>query len=148
MWHCGNCLWQTHARPRSLHPSPAPSPSPPPHLTPTQAKGLNGVYVPLLVDDMPSFLATFTDLDWVGLSVTIPHKQAALAGAAEADPVAAQIGAVNTLVRQADGGLRGYNTDWLAAVAAIEKGLNPGGCAGGVGMPTCGGGGGGGVSAW
>ena len=36
------------------------------------------------------------------------------------DPVAQQIGAVNTLVRQPDGGLRGYNTDWQAAIHAIE----------------------------
>ena len=34
--------------------------------------------------------------------------------------MAAQIGAVNTLVRQADGRLKGYNTDWSAAIEAIE----------------------------
>lgn len=37
-----------------------------------------------------------------------------------------QIGAVNTLVRQEDGSLKGYNTDWSAAIAAIERGLDPG----------------------
>ena len=59
--------------------------------------------------------------------MTIPHKQAALEGAAEVDPVAAQIGAVNTLVRQPDGtSLKGYNTDWSAAIAAIEGGLDAG----------------------
>ena len=45
---------------------------------------------------------------------------AALQAADEVDPVAAQIGAVNTLVRQADGSLKGYNTDWSAAIEAIE----------------------------
>jgi shikimate 5-dehydrogenase len=30
------------------------------------------------------------------------------------------------LVRQPDGGLKGYNTDWSAAIAAIERGLQPG----------------------
>lgn len=38
-----------------------------------------------------------------------------------ADPVAASIGAVNTLVRRPDGSLAGYNTDWDAAISAIEK---------------------------
>lgn len=100
--------------------------SPAIHNAALQQLGLNAVYVPLLVDDMPAFLATFTDADWVGFSVTIPHKQAALEGAQKVDAVAAQIGAVNTLVRQDDGlSLKGYNTDWSAAIAAIERGLDP-----------------------
>lgn len=37
--------------------------------------------------------------------------------------MARQIGAVNTLVRQPGGGLRGYNTDWSAAIGAIEQEL-------------------------
>lgn len=48
---------------------------------------------------------------------------AALQCADEVDPVAEQIGAVNTLVRQPDGSLKGYNTDWSAAISAIERGL-------------------------
>jgi 3-dehydroquinate dehydratase / shikimate dehydrogenase len=36
--------------------------------------GFVGVYVPLLVDDMDSFMSTFSDVDWAGYSVTIPHK--------------------------------------------------------------------------
>lgn len=36
------------------------------------------------------------------------------------DPVATKIGAVNTLVRQPEGGLKGYNTDWSAAINAVE----------------------------
>lgn len=99
--------------------------SPAIHNAALQQLGLNAVYVPLLVDDMAAFLRTFTDADWIGLSVTIPHKQAALDGADEVDPVAQQIGAVNTLVRQADGRLKGYNTDWSAAIAAVERGLDP-----------------------
>lgn len=43
-------------------------------------------------------------------------QEAALRLAAEVDPVARQIGAVNTLVRQPDGSFKGYNTDWLAAI--------------------------------
>jgi 3-dehydroquinate dehydratase/shikimate dehydrogenase len=39
------------------------------------------------------------------------------------DPVAKQIGAVNTLVRQPDGSLKGYNTDYAAAIDAIEDAM-------------------------
>jgi 3-dehydroquinate dehydratase/shikimate dehydrogenase len=81
------------------------------------------VYVPLLVDSMPDFMAAFEGHDFAGFSVTIPHKHAALEAAAEVDPVAGQIGAVNTLVRRPGGGWKGYNTDWHAAIGAIERGL-------------------------
>jgi 3-dehydroquinate dehydratase/shikimate dehydrogenase len=52
---------------------------------------------------------------------------AALEAASEVDPIAAQIGAINTLVRQPDGGLKGYNTDYSAAIEAIEEALEEGG---------------------
>ena len=37
--------------------------------------------------------------------------------------MAKQIGAVNTLVRQPDGSLKGYNTDYVAAIEAIENAM-------------------------
>jgi hypothetical protein len=48
---------------------------------------------------------------------------AALDCAEEADSVAARIGAANTLVRTPEGKLKAYNTDWSAAIAAVEAGL-------------------------
>lgn len=36
--------------------------------------GFPGVYVACLVDDIPSFLDTFSGDDFTGFSVTIPHK--------------------------------------------------------------------------
>lgn len=99
------------------------SKSPAIHNAALSQVGYDGVYVPLLVDNMETFLNTFNSPDWAGFSVTIPHKEAALRGATEADPVALAIGAANTLVRQPDGGLKAYNSDWSAAIAAIERGL-------------------------
>ena len=86
------------------------------------AANVDACYVPLLVKDIKQFLASplFGSEDFVGFSVTIPHKEAALEACAEVDPVAKQIGAVNTLVRQPDGSLKGYNTDYAAAIDAIE----------------------------
>jgi len=91
------------------------------HNAAMEMVGFDGVYVPLLVDDMEKFLQAFSDPTFAGFSVTIPHKEAALACADTVDPVAASIGAVNTLVRQSDGGLSAYNTDWEAAINAIEE---------------------------
>ena len=86
--------------------------------------GYNGAYVPLLVDNLDTFLEAFEGHDFQGFSVTIPHKEAALKASASTDPVAAQIGAVNTLIKQQDGSsFKGYNTDWIAAITAIENAL-------------------------
>lgn len=110
------------------------------HNNAFQAAEWDGVYVPLLIDDLERFLKAFPPEDplygFEGLSVTIPHKGAALAAASEADAVAARIGAANTLVLRREetegaeagsgkviGGYKAYNTDWIAAIAAIEKGL-------------------------
>lgn len=52
-----------------------------------------------------------TDSDWRGCNITMPHKQAAMAWLDAIDPQVKRIGAVNTVVRGADGRLTGYNTD-------------------------------------
>jgi len=51
------------------------------------------------------------DAEWRGCNVTMPHKQAVMPLLDAIDPEAAAIGAVNTVVREADGRLVGYNTD-------------------------------------
>lgn len=51
------------------------------------------------------------DRDWRGCNVTMPHKQAIMPLLDAIDPLAARVGAVNTVVRGADGRLIGYNTD-------------------------------------
>ncbi len=45
-------------------------------------------------------------------NVTIPYKKAVIPALAKISPEAARIGAVNTVVRQTDGTLIGYNTDY------------------------------------
>ncbi|MEP7221604.1 MAG: shikimate dehydrogenase [Novosphingobium sp.] len=52
-----------------------------------------------------------SDADWRGCNVTMPHKQAVMPLLDRIDPLAARIGAVNTVARGADGALTGYNTD-------------------------------------
>ncbi|CAL0313947.1 unnamed protein product [Lupinus luteus] len=84
----------------------------------------DGVYVFLLVDDLANFLRTYSSTDFVGFSVTIPHKEAAVKCCDEVDPVAKSIGAVNCVIRRpTDGKLIGYNTDYVGAISAIEDRL-------------------------
>jgi shikimate dehydrogenase len=56
-------------------------------------------------------LARREDPDWRGCNVTMPHKQAVIPHLSQLDPVAEKVGAVNMIVREADGSLTGYNTD-------------------------------------
>ena len=64
------------------------------------------------VDALPDYIAARrVDTNWRGCNVTMPHKLAVMGLLDRIDPVARQIGAVNTVVREADGTLIGYNTD-------------------------------------
>jgi len=91
--------------------------------------GLDAVYLPLLVDDVVQFVRAFREVPVSGYSVTIPHKVAVMEALDEVDPVAREIGAVNTVVRR-DGRLLGSNTDCPAAVGALVRALGGGRAAG------------------
>jgi shikimate dehydrogenase len=56
-----------------------------------------------------------------GVNVTIPHKEAALAVADEATPVARAIGAANTLTFEADGSIHADNTDAPGLLEALGE---------------------------
>jgi shikimate dehydrogenase len=65
--------------------------------------------------------------EWAGLSLTMPLKEVALTVATEVAPVAAAVGAANTLVRRADGSWFADNTDVTGMVAVLtEAGVRPG----------------------
>lgn len=59
-------------------------------------------------------------LGLTGLNVTVPHKQAVMEYLSDIDEGAKTIGAVNTLVRVADG-YKGYNTDAEGIWRAMQK---------------------------
>ncbi|KHL24724.1 shikimate dehydrogenase [Croceibacterium mercuriale] len=76
--------------------------------------GIAGEYRRCLVtaDGLADYLATRrADPAWRGCNVTMPHKQAVLPLLDRVSPLAARIGAVNTIVRGEDGTLTGHNTD-------------------------------------
>jgi shikimate dehydrogenase len=63
-------------------------------------------------DQLPAYLAERrADPLWRGCNVTMPHKQAIMPLIDRVEPPADTIGAVNTVLRGADGGLTGTNTD-------------------------------------
>jgi shikimate dehydrogenase len=61
------------------------------------------------------------DQSWRGCNVTMPHKQLVVPHLARPHPLVERIGAANTIVREADGSLTGYNTD----VAGFLEPLRP-----------------------
>lgn len=75
--------------------------------------GIDGAYVPLGVEpaNFERVLHVLPLLGFVGVNVTVPHKEAALAAVDVADPLAQRIGAVNTVIVRRDGGLEGRNSD-------------------------------------
>lgn len=70
-------------------------------------------------EDLPAFLAGL-DADCVGLSATMPCKQALLGLLDAVDPQARAVGAVNTVIPSA-GILSGFNTDVHGIVEAIRS---------------------------
>ena len=75
-------------------------------------------------EGLADYLATRrADPDWRGCNVTMPHKLAILPLLDRLDPLAEKIGAVNTVVREADGTLTGYNTDAPGFLEPLESRL-------------------------
>lgn len=70
------------------------------------------------IERLPGLVASLGP-EWAGLSLTMPLKEAALAVADEVAPVAAALGAANTLVRRPDGRWRAENTDAPGMVDAL-----------------------------
>jgi shikimate dehydrogenase len=92
--------------------------------------GLDWVYVACEVapDAAAAAFAGVRALGFGGLSVTIPHKAAALAAVDEVSDTAHAIGAVNTVVRLTGGRLRGENTDGAGFLASLaDEGFDPAG---------------------
>jgi shikimate dehydrogenase len=91
------------------------------------AHGIRGAYVPLAVeperlkDALPGLVA----LGFRGCNVTMPHKQTAMALLDRINETARRIGAVNTIVVEADGTLSGFNNDGNGFVQSLRD-VKPG----------------------
>ena len=67
-------------------------------------------------------LPIFHEKGFLGLNLTVPHKEIALPALPQVDPAAQEIGAVNTLKR-IDTGYSGFNTDGFGLESGIRKEL-------------------------
>ena len=81
--------------------------------------GSTDIYVPFLVDNVENFFKGFSPY-FEGLSVTMPFKEDIMALMDKIEETAKRIGAVNTVVRD-ETGWKGYNTDCMGALKALEK---------------------------
>ncbi|MBQ6629246.1 MAG: shikimate dehydrogenase [Methanobrevibacter sp.] len=94
--------------------------SPPMHNAAFDALGMDWAYVAFDVNpnDLSSAIEGAKSLNIEGFNVTIPHKIEVMQYLNELDEVASLIGAVNTIDLK---NLKGYNTDGIGAVRAIEE---------------------------
>lgn len=94
--------------------------SPPMHNAAFEELGLDYAYVAFDVNpnDLKAAIEGARSLNVRGFNVTIPHKVNVMEYLDELDEVAELIGAVNTIDFKS---LKGYNTDGIGAVRAIEE---------------------------
>ena len=97
------------------------SASPRMHQAALDAYGIDCRYIRLEVPvgRVAEAFARMRALDFIGSNVTVPHKFDAMAACDVIDPLAASLGAVNT-VRFDASGMTGFNTDGPGFVAAVE----------------------------
>ena len=85
--------------------------------------GIDGSYE--AIDVAPAaigeFFARLRGGEFVGGNVTIPHKEAAFALSDDRDPLAEEIGAVNTLVRRGEEAIYAFNTDYMGFLGNLDQ---------------------------
>jgi len=85
--------------------------------------GIDGAYVPLPIapDRLAEAVRLLPHLNFAGGNVTVPYKEAVLELVDEVVPLAARIGAVNTLVIGLDGRIVGSNTDAVGFMLNLKQ---------------------------
>jgi shikimate dehydrogenase len=91
-----------------------------------QEHGIVGRYVllPVPPEKLADAVRGLAPLTFRGCNVTTPHKQAIMPLLDHVDPLAAKIGAVNTVVVREDGSLEGLNNDGNGFVLSLRD-LDP-----------------------
>ena len=86
--------------------------------------GIKGYYIPMDVaqDDLAEVIRTLPLMGFVGVNVTIPHKETVLELADIVTDRAALIGAANTLIFRKDGKIHADNTDGYGFIENLRQG--------------------------
>ena len=82
---------------------------------------VNAVYLALQTSRLSDLLTLIREVPLHGLSVTMPLKQEIMKHLENTDPISAEVGACNTVVRAQDGKLYGFNTDVGAVIHPLER---------------------------
>ena len=104
--------------------------TPPMHMREAAAQGIPYLYRPidltvtdLTAEEIGEILRFARALGYDALNITHPCKQLVLPHLDRVDPVAARLGAVNTVVFDDDGAAVGHNTDISGFASAVTTGL-------------------------
>ena len=90
------------------------------HNSAIKGLGLNGVYIPFLLEDSQKLKNSILDSKIDGANITVPHKEQAFNICDEIIGMAQDIGAINTITNK-NGKLIGYNTDAPGFISAISE---------------------------
>lgn len=99
--------------------------SPAMHNAGFAARKINAVYLAFPIKNLIQLKYSMKQWNIRGLSVTIPYKIAIRRLLDRIDPLALQIGSVNTILWGKTGLLEGYNTDGPGAIMALTKSRVP-----------------------
>lgn len=85
--------------------------------------GIDGYYVPMDVaaDDLENVLRTLPKMGFVGVNITVPHKEKVLEIADLITDRATLIGAANTLIFRKDGKIHADNTDGVGFIQNLRQ---------------------------
>ncbi len=88
-----------------------------------KVNGLKGFYIPMDVaaDDLESVLRTMPKMGFVGVNVTVPHKEKVMELADLVTDRATLIGAANTLIFRKDGKIHADNTDGYGFIQNLKE---------------------------
>jgi shikimate dehydrogenase len=97
--------------------------SPAMHNAAIEGLGLDLVYLPLKVEPsgLEACLRSLRELDFLGVNVTLPYKEAVIPYLDEVSDLSRIMGAVNTIVQGQDGKLSGTTTDPEGFLAGFHE---------------------------
>ena len=91
-----------------------------------ESEGVEAVYKNFDLDKIEEFPELISrNPEIKGLNVTIPYKETIIPFLDQLDPIAKEIGAVNTIKIDNSGKLTGYNTDYFGFLESVKPHLEP-----------------------
>ena len=78
-------------------------------------------YIPFCIKNLEDAVRGIRGLNIRGVSITIPFKTTVMPYLDEVDQSSLRIGAVNTILNDGKGKLKGYNTDWIGLIRDLEE---------------------------